>query len=663
MNFLKSKSVVNFGFFTCLIFCVLSFMVSIILNQHDFYIPYFNGVNSDIRLNIEVDKKEIPNIHLMVNGMEIPKYVMQTKNSYFSYSINNFPINTLTLKVDKKDTSKKIKNMVLFNGDNFTYYTNKDLLSFEKNKNGEYIFPNESKYLKTSTYYTDKGFIKAIQVSFLAIFYNMKFFIIPLILLSLTILIYQLNRDKIDLGFNFFKKASILWIIILAIIFRIADNGYNFWSDEIYTAAASGNPNLPFKITFMDPGNPPFFFILARYWQLIFGQNESLLRLLPTIFSILTIPVIYIFTKKYTNKNIALLSSFLFTINIYSIHSSQEFRCYSLCALFSILSGYYLFKIIEEKNKKDFIIYTILAILMANTHYFQILILISNFIVAMIFLDNKNRLKFFIINLISALSFLPFFIMTAMNKGLLDNEFNILQKNSIMDLVVIYSEMFFGKICAILSIVLLITFIIFKFKNKDKNFNLYFYSIFSIISLLVLSLLFSILIKPIIKNVYFINILPFVSIVVGYGIYSFKGKFGKILSVLFILFGLFSFSQTNIQDREMFSKLRLEEVIKFAKEDRMNFKNKKINIMVTDYIEYSSFYKNLLSGDENLIKHKLFSKNYNLFKILIEKEPEILYASMQNINYPAMSLYLYPKYTFSLIKTDDDVIVARIVRN
>ena len=113
----------------------------------------------------------------------------------------------------------------------------------------------------------------------------------------------------------------------------------------------------------------------------------------------------------------------------------------------------------------------------------------------------------------------------------------------------------------------------------------------------------------------------------------------------------------------MFSKLRLEEVIKFAKEDRVNFKNKKINIMVTDYIEYSSFYKNLLSGDENLIKHKLFSKNYNLFKILIEKEPEILYASMQNINYPAMSLYLYPKYTFSLIKTDDDVIVARIVRN
>ncbi|MDO5438371.1 MAG: glycosyltransferase family 39 protein, partial [bacterium] len=301
--------------------------------------------------------------------------------------------------------------------------------------------------------------------------------------------------------------------MLIVFVLRIAfDSGLDFWTDELYTATVAGNPNLPFISVFSDPGNPPLFFIFARYWQMIFSHNETLLRLLPCIFSILTAGAIYLFVKSFSNKKFALLSSFLFGVNIYSIQASSDFRCYSLAALEAVLLSYYLFKIIKDGKNIDFIIYGILAALSFNTHYFQALFLLGCFIWGEI-LIKKGKLKFLYSNLIAFLTFLPYFLMTGLNKALISDTFNRFQRPEITEII---NDIFLLYSNKAVVIVLLILFFVSVFKFGEKIFDkqvrkIFLFSMYSVSFLYLSAYLFS-MVKPVIRDYYFIILVPFVSI-------------------------------------------------------------------------------------------------------------------------------------------------------
>lgn len=669
-SFLQNKNFINAVFFILVIFVIFSFGKTFMTQSKEFNIPVFGKIDADIRINIEMPKNLIPDIHILLNGIELKPYIMKTKNSYTGYDVNNRKIYNMALKIDgdnKEEKIKNIKNMVITVGRGFYYYTGDDILKFDKDKNGYYKFPNDIKYYKNSGYITDKGPLKHFFIYFLSIFYNSKFYILPLLGLIASFLIYINNKDKITLGFNMFKTYAIWWVMLSALILRLSDNNFTFWTDELYTATCASYINDSFLMTFSDPGNPPLFFILAKIWMMIFGNNEGVCRILPCIFSILTVGIIYIFSKENLDKKTALLTSFLFAINIYSIYSAQEFRAYSLCALFSILSAYYLFKIIKNKQNKDFIIYAIIAILMANTHYFQILILTGNFIYAIFKLDNKSRIKFFICNLLAAFSFIPYFLMTAFNKALLDNSFNVLVKPEIKDIINIFSKFYAGKILAFL--VLLIAFCIFIPKIKaflfreDKNyFNIYLYSVYSILFLFAASYLIS-QIRPVIREYYFINVLPFIVITIAMAIFAVFKK--NIISIIFaVIVIIFYFGGSDYIEKNRTSLTLFENLFKYAYYDSKlpEFKKYKKGIMMHDFEKYKRQYRSYLNNDDEIIMYKYPSDTETLIKKIAEAKSDLIYLRLEYKTFKEFVSTCSQIYDVSVIRTDKDILIARIVK-
>lgn len=672
---LKNKVLVNILFFLFLILGCLSFVFLAYINTDKIFIPFCGKINSNIRVNVEIPKKNLKNFEFYSNSKILEPNFLILKNSYV-YFEDALPSNVLYFHLKDKKILDSIEHIVISEGRNFYYYSNDDIKNFKHNEKAEYFFPSDIKYMKNSRYINDRGILHKLSVYYLSIFYNSNLYIISLFFFAISVLIYLSNKEKFNFNFNFLKNKAIWLILISAFLLRISFNSAPFWGDELYTVSVASGMNRPFVATLQDPGNPPLFFILAKIWILLFGSNESICRILPSIFSVLSIYLLYIFVKRNTNnEGFALLSAFILSLNVMSIRYANDFRAYSLMGVFCLLSAYYLFEIIKYKKTKDFIIYAIISCLMANTHYFQILFLFGNFLFGIIVLDNKSRVKFLFSNIFAAISFLPFFLTTALNKGLLDEEFN---KDDMCDIDVMWHILsFYFKNTVATSIVFISAFLMgikkIKeqiFKNDDNLFNLYSYFAYSILMLFVSSYLFSYCVKPIIRLYYYMGILPFAcAMVAGLFFAPFKNKILRFLVYLyFLLFYIFAINGQNYFANTFGNEIiRLEELFKYQYYDGQKYinENKKVLIAVFDYPdEYTDFYNKYVDKNNVTILNYRFpyAKSKDLAKKIEELNVDVAYIMLHGYSYKISMKEFSKKFNSSLIITDEGVVNVKLTK-
>lgn len=90
---------------------------------------------------------------------------------------------------------------------------------------------------------------------------------------------------------------------------------------------------------------------VAQFLKVFPLGAESSFRLVSALWGILTIFIIYFVTKKFTKKQeIAILSAFLFAINISAIIFDRKVRMYAMFFPMYLLFSYFLFQLIENKN-------------------------------------------------------------------------------------------------------------------------------------------------------------------------------------------------------------------------------------------------------------------------------------------------------------------------
>ncbi len=670
----QNKIFVNILFFAVVFICAISFFGAFLLHKYDFYIPHFGLLNTPVKVNVEVDKENASKIRFFMDGYEIAPSRLWRQNSYAIYGLEHYPVSYLYFKPDNSSVLNSINNIVIHLGKNMYYYNNEDIKNFNLTPEGFYVLPFDIKYIKSGKYINDKGGLHKFFTYSMSIFYNSVFFIFPLIFLALAAAIYILNKEKFNFNFNIFKNNAIWLIIIAGALFRIQDNSHPFWGDELYSAIIAGGAGESWIKTLQDPGNPPLFFVLSKIWMIIFGYGESSARILPALFSILTIPAVYLFVKRNTNQNLAIFAAFLFAVNGYSVHSAQELRCYSLCILFAVVSAYFLFEIIKYKRNRDFVIYGILAVLMANTHYFQILILINNFIIAMFLLDNKSRLKFFGANLVAAVSFLPYLIFTGFSKGLMDMEFNKMPNYNFESMWMMFYCYFGNRIVAFLAIVLPVLIMIPKTRNylikeeQKETVFLFLYSFYMIISLYISACLFSNLIRPIVRSYYFVEILAFISIFTASVFFiPFKNKVSKAaFCLIFLLFSVFCITGRGVYiNKDDVLVIRVEEMLKYAYYDSLPYVNngKKIALAMFDFINYSSYYKDFVRGGEKLIPYRFGVDTPETFNNkLIESGADVIYSMLHKARAYEFIEQFEQNYDMSAIETDKGVIIVRMIK-
>ena len=124
-------------------------------------------------------------------------------------------------------------------------------------------------------------------------------------------------------------------------------------------------------------GRPPFLVLLGYLWVNLFGQSEIAIRSLPAVAGILSIPMLYIVGVELFNKRVAIIATAIMSVSVFHIFHSQDYRYYSLLTLMTLISFYFLIKLLQTGNMRYFLPYVITGALVYYTHYQGAFILLA----------------------------------------------------------------------------------------------------------------------------------------------------------------------------------------------------------------------------------------------------------------------------------------------
>lgn len=166
----------------------------------------------------------------------------------------------------------------------------------------------------------------------------------------------------------------------------------SLWLDEAWSI---GIARLPWKAMWwsavhQDP-NMSVYQCLLHVWMRI-GQSELWIRTLSVIFGAANVGIMTVLGSRIFNRSTGLIASFLVAINLFHIQYSQEARAYSLVTLLVTVSTLLLVKAIQESTRKQWLLYSVTAILAIYSHAFAALVVFAHF-VFLLFYDLKTLLS------------------------------------------------------------------------------------------------------------------------------------------------------------------------------------------------------------------------------------------------------------------------------
>lgn len=196
-------------------------------------------------------------------------------------------------------------------------------------------------------------------------------------------------------------------ILILGFVVRLVNINQSLWLDEASQVLMSQKSIYSILFERVGDFHPPLSYLIFHYW-LMLGQSEIWLRLLPIIFGVATIFVVYKLCQKLFNEKLALISALFLSLAPYHVYYSQEIRMYSITTFFASLSMYYLI------TKKCFG-YVVVTSALIYTHYMGFFLL-----AAQVFYKRDWRL----LGIIS-LTFLPWlpFLYEQLQNGVKASEY------------------------------------------------------------------------------------------------------------------------------------------------------------------------------------------------------------------------------------------------
>lgn len=144
----------------------------------------------------------------------------------------------------------------------------------------------------------------------------------------------------------------ILPVLLFALILRLIKLDQSLWWDEAINVTAARGLDFWTFVTQYPVGDfhPPLYFALLWLWGHLFGFSENISRLPSVIFGLATIATLYLFGKEIASKKVGLLAALLLAAAPLHVYYSQEARVYSLGALVTTLSFYFLSRLINRKK-------------------------------------------------------------------------------------------------------------------------------------------------------------------------------------------------------------------------------------------------------------------------------------------------------------------------
>ena len=159
------------------------------------------------------------------------------------------------------------------------------------------------------------------------------------------------------------------------------------WNDEYVSWYVA---NTPFgegfwHVLFKQCHMPLYYLYLKPFAQ----YSDVILRLTSVVPSLLAVVVMYYVGKEYSRK-VGLVVALVTSCLSFLVYYSQEVRFYSIVFLLSGLLLLFTIKILKSPTKRNYILYSIAALLLVFTHVLGIIFVIFNTVYILYKRKNKN---------------------------------------------------------------------------------------------------------------------------------------------------------------------------------------------------------------------------------------------------------------------------------
>ncbi|MFX0093716.1 MAG: glycosyltransferase family 39 protein [Candidatus Hodarchaeota archaeon] len=170
----------------------------------------------------------------------------------------------------------------------------------------------------------------------------------------------------------------------------------SLWLDEAWTLQLARLTDLnDFFSIFAEDVHPPFYHAVLLVWTKVFGISEFALRFPSYIFGLGVIFLVFYWSKKRFNKQVASISSFLVAINPIVIKYQQEARMYTLLPFLLLL----VYILLDEWKDHNYRLHEGLGIVFTSTlalytHNYALIglfgIFLVRIVIALFFLPKKS---------------------------------------------------------------------------------------------------------------------------------------------------------------------------------------------------------------------------------------------------------------------------------
>lgn len=202
----------------------------------------------------------------------------------------------------------------------------------------------------------------------------------------------------------------LFFIILLGICLRVHNLSFqNLWHDEVLSISIS-QVKLSWISTF-NYHNPPFYFILLKYWANLFGRSEFAVRFLSVIFGALSILFIYKVGRELLDRKVGLYSAFILSISMLHIYYSQEARPYNLFVFLALLSMLLFIKLLKKNKLRTCIFYIIASGLLVLTNILGLLVLFFQNLYYFFFTKRRYTFGWLVVQSIILLTLLPWLML------------------------------------------------------------------------------------------------------------------------------------------------------------------------------------------------------------------------------------------------------------
>jgi len=398
------------------------------------------------------------------------------------------------------------------------------------------------------------------------------------------------------------------------------DSGY--WFDE-WSTLLSSDSTVPIQkiyeriegIGTVGELTPKIYFLVLRFFFLIFGYTAENGRIFSVFFFILLIFIFYHLLKLFFDEQKSLFIAGILSVNPFMLWMANETRVDTFNIFFCILNIYFFFVSLFKKKLKYNLIYFISCVWMLSVHPLTIIIVLSQ-IIYIFFFKKKNYLIYILLSLTTYFLLNYSYVIKGLS-GVLTPGHTKLQFNFFLSY---FFNTFFGnKYFGGFYLLLFLFLFFFNFKKILKN-EIILYSIITIFlsySAIVLGYLFSFHIAA---PRYIEFVVPLIILVLIYNIddvvIKFKRKLLFITKLLIFIIIIINIFITN--DNKPVKKPNTKAALEIMKSNNIEYIYINSDQYFSTYLKSINYFKLqnfLLLENETLSQQKILK-----FAFLCSKE-------------------------------------------